>query len=111
MTSRPATRTERDPLGAVAALATDIERRAFEQARQAFAEEKVIIRQRHPRTAGTNADDYPLPWRHVSVGTAGLRGMRTRQHVGPLCLAMLRLRSTLMLLRRHLAAPFDPQVL
>ena len=44
--------------GAVGAGAHHLEPGAIEQARQAFAEENVVIRQRDPRSARGHADDY-----------------------------------------------------
>jgi hypothetical protein len=52
---------DRNQVGAVAALTDDLETGALEQARQALAEENVVIRQRDPRSARGHADDYRSP--------------------------------------------------
>jgi hypothetical protein len=51
---------ERDQLRGVAALTDDLEPSALEQARQTFAKEDFVVRQRHPRPALSHAANYRL---------------------------------------------------
>ena len=51
---------ERDQIGRVAALADDLESSALEQARQTFAEQDIVVRQRHPGRDRGHVADYRL---------------------------------------------------